>query len=78
MGMAEADLNELLAYTPRRRNKAKRKSTGFGVPIAKRYIEAHGGTLTFESREDEGTAVLIDLPRQTRSSHTTHDSGESE
>ncbi len=76
MGMAEADLRELLTYTPRRRNKAKRKSTGFGVPIAKRYIEAHGGTLAFESREEMGTAVLIDLPRRIRPNQNNHDSGE--
>ena len=44
----------------------------FGVPIARRYIEAHGGTLTFESREDAGTTALIILPR------TAPDDGEGE
>jgi len=63
MGMASEDLDDLSSGMPRRRNKAKRKSTGFGVPIARRYIEAHGGTLTFESREDVGTTALIALPR---------------
>ena len=63
MGMAAEDLDDLSSSMPRRRNKAKRKSTGFGVPIARRYIEAHGGTLTFESREDVGTTALITLPR---------------
>ena len=63
MGMAFDDLDDLSSGMPRRRNKAKRKSTGFGVPIARRYIEAHDGTLTFESREDVGTTALITLPR---------------
>ena len=63
MGMASDDLVDLSSGIPRRRNKAKRKSTGFGVPIARRYIEAHGGTLTFESLEDVGTTVIITLPR---------------
>jgi len=63
MGMASDDLQDLSSGMPRRRNKAKRKSTGFGVPIARRYIETHGGTLTFESREDVGTTATITLPR---------------
>jgi signal transduction histidine kinase len=63
MGMADEDLDDLASGMPRRRNKAKRKSTGFGVPIARRYVEAHGGTLTFESSEDVGTTAVITLPR---------------
>jgi len=63
MGMTAENLAELLAFLPRRRNKAKRKSTGFGIPIARRYIEAHHGTLTFESEEDVGTAAIITLPK---------------
>jgi len=68
MGMASEDLDDLSSGMPRRRNKAKRKSTGFGVPIARRYIEAHGGTLTFESEEDVGTRAAITLPRTQGSS----------
>lgn len=63
MGMAAGDLDDLASGMPRRRNKAKRRSTGFGVPIARRYIEAHGGTLVFESTEDIGTTATISLPR---------------
>jgi len=63
MGMVSEDLDDLASGMPRRRNKAKRKSTGFGVPIARRYIEAHGGMLTFESTEDVGTSALITLPK---------------
>ena len=63
MGMTAENLAELLAFLPRRRNKAKRKSTGFGIPIARRYIEAHHGTLTFESEENVGTAAIITLPK---------------
>jgi len=64
MGMAAEDLDDLACGVPHRRNKAKRRSTGFGVPIARRYIEAHGGTLTFESTEDTGTTATITLPRR--------------
>lgn len=63
MGMSPDNLAELCAMVPRRRNKAKRKSTGFGVPIAHRYVEAHGGAITFESTEDVGTTATITLPK---------------
>jgi len=63
MGMSPENLRDLCAFVTERRNKAKVKSTGFGVPIAHRYIEAHGGTLKYESEEDVGTTVLITLPR---------------
>ncbi|MBN2313673.1 MAG: HAMP domain-containing histidine kinase [Sedimentisphaerales bacterium] len=63
MGMTAEDMDDLSSGLPRRRNKAKRKSTGFGVPLARRYIEAHGGTLIFESDEDVGTTATITLPR---------------
>ena len=64
MGMATEHLTILDSGMPRRRNKAKRKSTGFGVPIARRYIEAHSGTLTFASSEDAGTTALITFKRK--------------
>ncbi|MBS3735501.1 MAG: HAMP domain-containing histidine kinase [Phycisphaerae bacterium] len=63
VGMTAEQVEDLAAALPRRRNKAKRRSTGYGVPIARRYVEAHGGTLTFESRPDEGTVARIALPR---------------
>ena len=64
MGMASEHLTVLDSGMPRRRNKAKRKSTGFGVPIARRYIEAHAGTLTYASSEDSGTTALITFKRK--------------
>lgn len=36
--------------------------TGLGLPIARRIVEAHGGTLVLESREAEGTVATISLP----------------
>jgi signal transduction histidine kinase len=36
--------------------------TGLGLPIARRIVEAHGGTLVLRSREDEGTVATISLP----------------
>jgi signal transduction histidine kinase len=64
MGMQAEDLAELRLFVPARRNKAKARSTGFGLPIANRYITAHGGTLTMSSTEGQGTVVTVALPRQ--------------
>jgi signal transduction histidine kinase len=36
---------------------------GLGLSLARQLVESHGGTLTLESQPDEGTAVIITLPR---------------
>jgi signal transduction histidine kinase len=63
-GICDEELRTPLLLTPGRRNKSKRQSTGYGLPIAARNVAAHGGILRLESREDEGTTVTIVLPRE--------------
>jgi signal transduction histidine kinase len=41
--------------------------TGLGLPITKGLVEAHGGTLTIESRAGVGTTVRISMPRERKS-----------
>jgi signal transduction histidine kinase len=65
MGMSEEEAAGPLLFTPGRRNKTKKQSTGYGLPIAARNFTAHGGTLALESRENEGTAVTMTLPLST-------------
>ncbi|HST35415.1 MAG TPA: ATP-binding protein, partial [Allosphingosinicella sp.] len=36
---------------------------GLGLPLAKQFVEAHGGTIQLQSRPGEGTTVTIRLPR---------------
>lgn len=36
--------------------------TGLGLPIVQRIVEAHGGELTIDSHEGEGTRVALRLP----------------
>ena len=62
MGMAEEDLRSVLAFEPGRRNKSKRFSTGFGLPIAHRNLTAHGATINLASEDNVGTTVTITLP----------------
>lgn len=38
-------------------------SLGLGLPLARQFVEAHGGELTLISAPGEGTAVTIELPR---------------
>ncbi|MDH4272244.1 MAG: ATP-binding protein, partial [Candidatus Aminicenantes bacterium] len=39
--------------------------TGLGLPIAKKIIEDHGGTIRVESEVQEGTLITIVIPRKT-------------
>ncbi len=40
----------------------KAKGMGFGIPICKRIVEAHGGKLLIESTLGKGTTITISLP----------------
>jgi signal transduction histidine kinase len=39
-------------------------SLGLGLPLARQFVEAHGGTLTLASEPGQGTAVTVELPRK--------------
>ena len=40
------------------------RALGLGLPLAKQFVEAHGGTVTLLSEPGEGTLVTIELPRR--------------
>lgn len=40
----------------------KPKGTGLGLPITKRLIEQHGGSISFKNNPDRGVAFTINLP----------------
>ncbi len=60
MGLPPEELAEVRRFVPGGTSK-KSYGTGFGLPTAKRKIEAHGGTLAIESAEDQGTTVIVTL-----------------
>ena len=51
-------------FEPYRTTKAS--GTGLGLLIVRRIVREHGGEIAVESEEDEGTRVIIHLPRTER------------
>ena len=43
----------------------KTKGTGLGLPVARRIIEEHKGTIEIDSHETKGTRFIIKLPLET-------------
>ncbi|WP_246610947.1 PAS domain-containing sensor histidine kinase [Aquisediminimonas profunda] len=44
-------------------NRNSEASLGLGLPLAKQFVEAHGGSLKLVSEPGQGTLVRIELPR---------------
>ncbi|MBY0521121.1 MAG: PAS-domain containing protein [Sphingomonas sp.] len=39
------------------------RALGLGLPLAKQFVEAHGGTVTLLSERGQGTVITVTLPR---------------
>ncbi len=61
-GLAPDELTALLAFMPGRKNRSKRRSTGYGLLIANKNVQAHDGHLRVESSLGEGTVVKLSMP----------------
>lgn len=57
-GMSEEVRSQVLRpfYTTRQ------KGTGLGLPLARKIVERHGGTLSIRSAPGQGTTVVLELP----------------
>jgi signal transduction histidine kinase len=60
-GIPPANLDEVRQCLPGRTSK-RNYGTGFGLCSARRNVEAHGGKLLVDSKEDQGTTVTLILP----------------
>ncbi len=63
-GIGPADLSRVFSpfFRADRSRARKTGGVGLGLALAKRVIEAHGGTITLASQLDVGTTVTITLP----------------
>jgi len=59
-GLRSNDAAVLNEFLPGRSSKPG--GAGYGLPIAKSYIDAHQGTLKLESEQGLGTTVTVELP----------------
>lgn len=62
-GIGPKVLQELLAFAPGKTTR-RRRGTGFGLPTAHRFAEAHGGRLEIESQPGLGAVFTLVLPAQ--------------
>jgi len=55
-----ADMRDKI-FSPLTAGKAK--DTGLGLAVTKQIVEAHNGTITFESKKEKVTTFTITLPQ---------------
>ena len=66
IGIPEEDLRNIAKPFHRGRNAETIPGTGLGLSIAQRAVELHGGTITIESQEGQGTLVSVVIPLRTQ------------
>jgi len=64
IGMKEADVKKVMLPFVQVDSKLARKyeGTGLGLPLAKSFVELHGGTMKIKSAPRKGTTVSVYLP----------------
>ena len=64
IGIPLADQSKIFGkfFRARNANKIEANGSGLGLFIAKKIIEDHNGSLSFQSEENKGTEFLLDLP----------------
>lgn len=62
MGLNPDELDQVRKFVPG--NSSKKNGTGYGLPVAQRYVTFHQGTLHIESTDNVGTTVRVRLPAE--------------
>lgn len=64
IGIAPSDIPKALAAFQQIDSELNRKyeGTGLGLPLAKAFVEQHGGTLSLKSAIGEGTSAIVVFP----------------
>ncbi|MEM3378879.1 MAG: HAMP domain-containing sensor histidine kinase, partial [Candidatus Bathyarchaeia archaeon] len=53
----------------------KAKGMGFGLPICRRIVEAHGRKIHVESAIKKGTTITVTIPVEPKTKHATEENG---
>lgn len=62
IGIPEKDVEKLFTPFFRASNTTTISGTGVGLSIVKEFIEAHSGTISVETRQNEGSTFTVRLP----------------
>ncbi len=65
-GIPEKDLNKIIEPFNQLHRPAglQQEGTGLGLSLVKSMVDMHGGTLDIQSREGQGTTVIVTLPAE--------------
>ncbi len=63
IGIPETDQAHLFTLFFRAQNASNCEGTGLGLHIVKRYVDIMNGSLSFQSKLDQGTTFTIELPK---------------
>ncbi|HYZ48556.1 MAG TPA: ATP-binding protein, partial [Sphingomonas sp.] len=63
-GMSPKDQARAFDRFSRGGERGNGTSLGLGLPLARQFVEAHGGTFSLLSEPGQGTAVTVELPRK--------------
>ncbi|MGC9504081.1 hybrid sensor histidine kinase/response regulator [Baaleninema sp.] len=64
IGIPKADLDRLFQAFHRAGNVGDIQGTGLGTAIVKRFVDLHGGTISVETVEGQGSTFIVKLPLQ--------------